>query len=107
MEQKMVPPPLADGIVVVPLSPADVVHYVLTKDNRKPTFLKNIGVHASTSRPTKAHLESQLQAERAASEKLRESVELQKSKEAAEAERLKYEADMQEMRRTQEEMQKK
>ena len=44
MEREMQPSTSADGTVQEPLSAAKVVAAVLCRGNRKPSFLKNIGV---------------------------------------------------------------
>jgi len=105
MENKMTPSASEDGTDDEPLSSMDVVRYALMRDNRQPTFLKNVGIHPSHSRWTMSQLEKQLEAERAGHEKLRGTIdELQMAQETCQAERLKYVEDLQEMRKKQEEM---
>jgi hypothetical protein len=59
----MAPSALEDGTYKEdPLASMAVVHYALSKDKRKPTFVKNINIHQSTSRPVKSHLEALLEA---------------------------------------------
>ena len=91
MESKIVQSASEDDTVEEPLSSTEAVHFALTQDNRKPTFLKNIGKHPSASRATKSQLASQLEAERDGNEKFLSTIEeLKKAKEDAEAARLKY-----------------
>jgi hypothetical protein len=100
MQAKFALVPSEDGSMDEPLSYIEVVHQVLSKKNRKPTFLKNISIRTtSTSKVPKSQLQVQLEAEKEGNQKLLSIIEeLQKFRETAKAERLKYDGDMQEMR---------
>ena len=57
MESRMEPSTSADGTVKEPLSAAEAVAAVLCQDNRKPNFLKNIGVIPSRTSVPKFQLQ--------------------------------------------------
>ena len=44
MQEKVAPTPSEDGSVDDPVSSIEAVHQVLTAGERKPTFLKNVGL---------------------------------------------------------------
>ena len=74
------------GTVRPPLSAAEAVADVLGQGNRKPTFLKNIGVSTSRFRATKSELQRQLDVEIAGKQEL--LMELKASRNQADANRV-------------------
>ena len=106
----MAPHTLADGSGAVkePLSAAEAVAEVLCMGNRKPNFLKTIGVITSRTRATKPQLELQLDSERKGRQELQSVVdELKQAKEQADAERIQCQQELHRMMNEQEDMKKR
>ena len=102
MEDKMKPHTTEDDTVQPGPSASEAVAVVLTTDNRKPTFLKNIGLTTSRTKTTKAQLQLQLDTERAGNQKLQAVlIDMKEAKDIADADRLKYEEGILEMRKEQ------
>ena len=95
MESRMEPSTSADGTVKEPLSAAEAVTAVLCQDNRKPNFLKNIGVIPSHTSVPKFQLQLQFDSEKKRRQELESIVdEYKKAKEHADADKIKYEQDL-------------
>ena len=96
MEQKMAPAS-PGGTVRPPLSAAEAVAEVLGRENRKPTFLKNIGVTTSRFRATKSQLQRQLDVEIAGKREL--VMELKAARDQADADRISRQQELDDMRK--------
>ena len=103
MEREMEPSISADGTVKEPLSAAEAVSTVLCRGNRKPNFLKNIGVITSHTSATKFQLQVQFDSEKKRRQELESLVdELMKPKEKAGADMIKCEQDFHRVMKDQE-----
>ena len=98
MEGKMVVSTSLDGTLTQPLSATKGVATVLCKGRRKTTFLKNVGLVSSHTKPTKSQLQLQLDSERAGKHELQALVhDFHLSREQSEADKNNAQEQMQAM----------